>query len=272
MYAELVETHAVLAGDGAAGRDAHAHDFAHRRAHPRALVGIAAVVGHVRVQVAVAGVKDVADPDALAGARSPRCVASTSGELRARHHGVLDRRGAARRGPSRRTPSCGPARGARAPPRRVRCGSSRAPRLAADALGRRRMSSSSPRDRAIHLDEQHRRGVARIARGVDRGLDGLDACRGPSVSSAVGTMPAAMIALTSRARRRPRDVKSASIVRTASGFGVSRTVIVERDAEASLRADERAEQVVALTRSPAGVAEPHHLAVGQHDRRARARD
>ena len=58
-------------------------------------------------------------------------------------------------------------------------------------------------------------------------------------------MPVAMIADTARAAA-SSDMKSASSVRTASGFRDSRTVIVERDAEAALRSDERADEIVAV--------------------------
>ena len=58
---ELVGAHAVLAGDAAARRDARRHDLPAGRVHPLGQVGVAAVEADVGVQVAVAGVEDVAD-------------------------------------------------------------------------------------------------------------------------------------------------------------------------------------------------------------------
>ena len=165
---QLVEPDAVLAGDRAAGVDARRHDLAHRDVHARRLVGVGRVVGDVRVQVAVAGVEHVADLHAMS---LRRCVdlGEHLGQLRARHDRVLHDEVRRRRVPSRRTPSCAPARAARARPRRAR----RAPcarRCSLQSASTVATSRSRPAERAVELDEQHRRGVGRIAGRVDRRL------------------------------------------------------------------------------------------------------
>ena len=117
---------------------------------------------------------------------------------------------------------------------------------------------------AVEFDEQHRGGVHRIAGRVDRRLHDADGrcvehlqCRGEDPAGDDG-----------RHRRGPprRDVvKSASSVRTASGSGVSRTVMSSGDAEAAFRPDERADEVVALGFG-VGAAERHDFAVGEQRR------
>ena len=83
------------------------------------------------------------------------------------------------------------------------------------------------------------------------------------ISSAAGTMPAAMMAETASLAARTL-VKSASIVRTAAGIGSSRTVMAAGDAEHSLAADEEAHEVGAPRLAVRG-AEPGERAVGQDD-------
>src|SRR5262249_59422909 len=87
-------------GDAATEGDAGLEDLAPGRQHRLHLVGVALVEEQDGVDVAVAGVEDVADaePVALAGAGDR---AQDVGDARARHHAVL--RAVAGRQPADRT-------------------------------------------------------------------------------------------------------------------------------------------------------------------------
>ena len=61
----LLGAHAVLPGDGAAAPHAHAQDVAAQVLGPLLLAAVPGVVEHERVEVAVAGVEDVGDPQAV---------------------------------------------------------------------------------------------------------------------------------------------------------------------------------------------------------------
>ena len=73
-------------------------DLVARRQHALHLVRVALVEEQDRVDVAVAGMEDVADPRAGGVRRWPRSRAGCRGSLRARHHAVL--RAVARRQPA----------------------------------------------------------------------------------------------------------------------------------------------------------------------------
>jgi hypothetical protein len=127
-----------------------------------------------------------------------------------------------------------------------------------DAHIRRRSAATVRGGRRPRRAARRRR--RRVA-GVDELLDGDDA-EWSIISMAAGTMPSAMIALTS-GRRSATSAKSSSIVRTAGGFW--RELAhgdAGGDAEHALAADEGAAQVVA---GGVGVepAEADHRAVGQ---------
>ena len=111
---------------------------------------------------------------------------------------------------------------------------------------------------AIELDEQDRRGVGRIAGGVDRRFHRPDR-RGIDHLERRGN-DARRDDRRHRMRRASIDMKSASSVRTACGFFVEPHRDVERDAEASLRSDERADEVVALRARRRGLPSVHDLA------------
>ena len=163
---------------------------------------------------------------------------------------------------ARRMPPCAPSRAAGARPRPGRCGSRALPRsrqACDDALGLRVHPDGKP----VQLDEQHRRGVARIAaRGTQSSTAWM--VRWSIISIAAGTMPARD---DGRHRaRRPRSIasKTASTVLTACGLRQDAHDDLGRDPERALAADEDAGQVVA-GRVARLAAEPHDLAVGQHD-------
>src|SRR5205814_9250258 len=63
---ELVGADAVLAGDAPAGRDAGRHDLLAGQVDPADDVGITPVERDVGVQVAIAGVEDIADAQPVA--------------------------------------------------------------------------------------------------------------------------------------------------------------------------------------------------------------
>src|SRR5262249_1496527 len=85
---DLLDADAVLAGDAAAELDAGPQDLAARLEHPRRPRAIAPVEEDDRVDVAVAGVEDVADAEIVA--RAGRLDAGEDlGEARARHDAVL---------------------------------------------------------------------------------------------------------------------------------------------------------------------------------------
>ena len=85
----LLGADSVLAADHAAGAHAELQNLGARREHAAQLVCVAAVERDVRVQIAVAGVEDVRERDAVAVAdRADRL--DHLGKLRARNDGVVD--------------------------------------------------------------------------------------------------------------------------------------------------------------------------------------
>ena len=230
----------MLAGDRAAERDAEVEDLAARRSAARsASPGIALVVEDERVQVAVAGVEDVADAHAVLDcqlADPPQHL----GQARARHDAVLhvvaraDTRPIAPNAPC--APSTARALGASAADallvraaRRGRC-----PR-------RRANSDATSGARAVELDQQHRPGVGKP--GVDGRLDGLDRERVHHLDRGrhdargddAGDREAAGVAVSN----------AASSVSTRLRARHRPTVDLGDDAERPLGADDDAEQVVA---------------------------
>ena len=207
---DLLDADAVLAGDAAAERDARLEDLPAGREHALDLVRVALVEEDDRVDVAVAGVEDVADAEAVAlGRRRDR--AQDLGHARARHDAVL--RAVVRREapdgaerPLARLPERGALgvvarrrRTSRAPCRPAERVDARGLRRRARPRGRRSRSAARRRRRSAG-----RRGTPpRPRRGSGRSI----------ISSAAGTMPAAMIRRHRLARRRRPTSKTASSVR-----------------------------------------------------------
>ena len=162
----------MLAGDAAAGLDAGGHDLPAGHVHARREVRIAAVEGDVGVQVAVARVEDVADASrwrsrisAIRSRMSGRRVRGTTASCTARSGAIRPMAPNAFFRPCQSR-----ARSARVEATAHRAGAA----LAEERLTRRGLRLDRVR-LAVELDQQHRRGVGRIARGVDRGLDRGDA-------------------------------------------------------------------------------------------------
>ena len=143
------------------------------------------------------------------------------------------------------------------------------PRRARRAPSARRCSCRAPRPsrrrararrRAVQLDQQRRGRVGRIAGGVDRRLHGADRRlvdhleRGGNDSRRHDRRHGA------RRRVERHEIRE----QRANRLGISREPHrdLERDAEAPLRSDERADQVVAFVLA-VGVAERHDFAVGR---------
>ena len=235
--ARLVDADAVLAGERAAGVDADVEDrrrAAARRARPRPRHRL--VVEHERVQVAVAGVEDARDPQAVLVAERvdpPQHL----GQPRARDDAVLDV--VARRDPAHRRErrlAAAPDR-ARAPPAVSAACSSNAPHSRQIALDRgrvlghlrrraRRARRSAPRRRRPgspgcdrRLDRLERERVHHLDRG--RQDPGRDHVR-DGLARGVGRL------------ERRRAACAPSRARAAT-----RTVIAHGDPERALGADER---------------------------------
>ena len=184
------------------------------------LVGDVGVVHDERMQIAVAGVEDVraAQPVLLRQLLDPpQHRAERLARNRAVHAVVIGRDAADRR--KRRLA----ARPQQQPLALVlRHADPGRARLAQHAGDLRHVRGDFLR-RAVGLDEQHRRGVERIAR---RGRTPRPrASRSRSIiSSPAGTMPAPMTAATA-APAAPTSSKAASATCAACGLGVSLTVI-----------------------------------------------
>ena len=231
-------------------------------------VGVAAVEGDVGMQVAVAGVEDVADaePVAVADLGDPVHDVGQGACAGPRRPGRRDR---ARSAPWRRTPSCGPAQ-------------SRARSAASDALAHRARAALAAGSAAPSPPRPRPRPPGRRARPAARRRRRSDSPRrrsrprprrrrpGPSSPCAAGTMPG-----RDDRRRRPRSRratvgKSASSVRTLGGIGSSRTVISVAMPNMPSLPTNSADQVgapgLAVRR-----AERDRRAVGQHDLELRRR-
>jgi hypothetical protein len=170
---QLVQPDAVLAGDGAAGRDARVHDLRGGGLDAGLQPVVPGVEGDVGVEVAVARVEDVAhhEPRARGDLRDRF---EDVGEGGAGDHGVLDheiagqashraeRLLAALPQPLALADVGGRAHRARA----VR---------AQQVLDRPPLGLHRGLRHAVELDQQHGRGVSRITRGVHRVLDRPDA-------------------------------------------------------------------------------------------------
>jgi hypothetical protein len=250
----------VLAGDRAPGVDARLHHVAHRRVHARALVRVARVVADVRVQVAVAGVEDVADAHTVRGADGGDARQHV-GQPRARHHRILQHevRGDAPHRPERLLAPLPQSRALGGIGRDgdvARAGGATEGDAACDVL-------VQPRRGPVDLAQEHGRRIGRIAGGVDRRLDRLDRARVHHLER--GGHDAG----GDDARHRARGILETREVgeQRAHRFGIGRQPDgdVEGDAEASLAADERAEQIVAAGLA-VGVAQRDDLAIGEHHR------
>ena len=214
------------------------------------------VVEHERVQVAVAGVEDARDAEAVLGAEL-RGAAQHLGQLRARHDAVLDvvaRRDPAHRGERRLAPAPDP----RALLRRLGRVELERAELAADPLDRgrvlgdlrrpgRRARRSAPRPRPPGSPASTAASTASI---VSASIISIAAGRIPAAITCETASPAASVV-----------AKPASSVRTASGTRSTRTVI--RTAIPSVPS----EPTNTPSRSgPVVVArERDELAVGEHD-------
>ena len=155
----LVRADAVLTGDRAAGLDAVGEDLAGDFLGQRRLPRNPLVVADQRVQVAVAGVEDVADRQTRSlaeRARSGRALRAASCAARRRPA----RSSSATRGPSRRTPPCVPSRCARAA-RRLGHLDGRRAGAAADLLDHGEQLAHFRR-RSIELDDQDRVGRRKV--------------------------------------------------------------------------------------------------------------
>src|SRR5262249_54599345 len=84
----LVHAHSMLAGDGAPGLDAVLQNLSRHGFGVRGLTGNGFVVADQRMQVAVAGVEHVANPQARAGLESSDATEDLR-KLGSRHHAVL---------------------------------------------------------------------------------------------------------------------------------------------------------------------------------------
>ncbi len=157
-----------------------------------------AVVEDERVEVAVAGVEDVADPEAVLG-RELVDPPQHLGQLRARHDAVLDvvvGADPAHRGEGGLAPA--PDR-ARARPRPRRCGARSAP-FARQISSTAARSSSTCGGDAVELDDQHR--AAPGGYPAPTAASAASIVSASIISIAAGMIPAAIDA--ARPRRRPR--------------------------------------------------------------------
>ena len=219
----------------------HASRISRPAASTRATSSAVALVEEEdRVDVAVAGVEDVADAqavalggrrDARAGCRARACAA-------------------------RRRPACSSSAPAGRRRRRRACGTSRARRA------RRRRARRGPRARRAPADAAHALRLRRRARPPGRRA--RPAARRPAsvgrptwnaastaprisrsiISSAAGTMPAAMMPETASLAA-STESKTASSVRYASGRADEAQRRARDDAERALGADDEPDQVVA---------------------------
>ena len=218
------------------------------------------VVEHERVEVAVAGVEDVADAEPVL-ARELADPPQHLGQLRPRDdavlHVVVGRHPAHRR------------EGALAaePEQRPLGVVARDPHLegaavAADPVDGGRVLLDLHGD-AVELDEQERLGVLRVAGVV--GLLGRDDRERVHHLDRGGQDPGRDDRGDGLARRVDRRGTPRGACVTASGLRTMRSVISRRDPERALGADEGAEQVGPV-RVERLAAELDELAVGEHDR------
>ena len=166
----LVRADAVLAGQRAAGIDAVAEDLGRHRLGPLGLPGHLLVVADQRMQVAVAGMEDVADAQARGALRARGCgSAPPAAGCAARRRPA--RSSSATPAPSRRTPPSVPSRSARA-----------AASVLATSIGGRAAAAADLLDhveqrphlgiRPVELDDQH--GVGRRKAGMHGRFGGLN--------------------------------------------------------------------------------------------------
>ena len=194
------------------------------------------------MDVAVAGVEDVGDAQAMLLGRRRWIAAGCRGSLRARHDAVL-------RAVARRQPADGAERVLAALPeqprarrRRARRGP-RARRAARQTAATRVGLRVEPGRQAVDLDDQHRAGVEREAE-VERRLDRLEDQLVHHLQRRRDDAGADDVADRVRSRRRPTRRRRAACG-TPPGSRMSRTVTSRDDAERALGADDDAGQVVA---------------------------
>ena len=241
MCLALSDAHPVLAGDRAAVRDAQVEDRAGHllgRARPRPRHRV--VEEHQRVQVAVAGVEDVGHPDAGVG-RQRRDRPQHLRQRGPRDHPVLHdvvRADPADRGERGLAPL------PEQRPLRVVGGDPDLERAVLPAeplhLGELRLHLGR---RPVQLDDQHRPGAGRVSTVRPPPRPPRWPAR-PSSRSRPAPPRRAMIAEVA-APASSVPAKPASRVRTASGSAHQPHGDLGGDAQRALRADERAEQVVA---------------------------
>ncbi len=250
----------MLAGDAPAGGDARLHYLRHRLVHALALRRIVGAVGDVRVQVAVTGVEDVADDDAVLLADGVDALEDLR-ETRARNNSILhDKVGS--------KPSHGAKSFLSALPElealHIVARDLDVPRAAleTDSLHFGDVGIHSSLE-AIELDEEYRFGIARVPGGVDRILDHPNGGAVHELQSSGND---------SRCDDRGRDpgsfvdgheISEQGSHRLRPGHELHRDI--EREPEAALRTDERAPQIVAIALTD-GAAELHHFAARQEHR------
>ena len=239
--AGLVGADAVLAGDRAAGVDAGLEDLLGEQLRALRLARDARVVEHERMEVAVAGVEDVADAQA-GSLRELVDAAQHLRQLRARDDAVLHvvvGADPAHRGERRLAPA--PDRGALG--RRPRRRGSRGAGSAQICLDRAR-SSSTCAVRPVELDDQHR-----AAAGADSPA--------PTAASAASIVIASIISIAAGSDAggddpRHRRARLVGVVEAGEqrphrlGRAQDAQRQRRRDPERALGADEHAEQVGAV--------------------------